>query len=197
MTARLTLICHAATAATRATAFAADEPIEAPAAARAGALAARIGHVDRAWSSPALCARQTAAALSLDAIADAALRDCNFGRWAGRKLAEVHAGDPQAVAAWLADPQAVPHGGESRAAISVRIAAWLQACVKDTGRIVAVTHASVIRAAILDVLDAPGAAFWRIDVAPLSMVELSSDGARWSLRAGTAVIAGYRPDGES
>src|SRR5262249_45656214 len=170
---------------------------EAPAVARAAALAPRISHVDRAWSSPALCARQTAAALGLDAIADAALRDCDFGSWAGRKLAEVHAGDPHAVAAWLADPEATPHGGESRTAMSVRIVAWLRSCVKDTGRIVAVTHASVIRAAILGVLDAPAAAFWRIDVPPLSMVDLSSDGARWSLRAGTAALAEHRPDRES
>jgi broad specificity phosphatase PhoE len=194
MTARLTLICHAATAATRAAAFPADEPIEARSEPQAAALARRIGRPDRAWSSPALCARQTAAALGLDATAHAALRDCDFGRWSGRGLADVQADDPRAVAAWLADPAAAPHGGESVAAMSDRIAAWLDECAKETGRLVAVTHASVIRAAVVRVLAAPARAFWRIDVAPLSMVDLGSDGARWNLRAGTEATE-RRPDG--
>jgi broad specificity phosphatase PhoE len=197
MTARLTLICHAATAATRAAAFPADAPIEARADTQLAAFARRIGRADLAWSSPALCARQTAAALGLDAAVDPALRDCDFGRWSGRSLAEVHADDPQAVAAWLADPVAAPHGGESVAAMSNRVAAWLDDCAKRAGRLVAVTHASVIRAAVVRVLDAPARAFWRVDVAPLSMVDLGSDGARWNLRAGTEATAERRAGGET
>jgi hypothetical protein len=34
------------------------------------------------------------------------------------------------------------------------------------------------------VLAAPAGAFWRIDVAPLAIIELGSDGRRWNLRAG-------------
>jgi broad specificity phosphatase PhoE len=195
MTARLILICHAATAATRAAAFPADEPIEARDAARAAALTRRIGLADRAWSSPALCARQTAAALGLDATAHAALRDCHYGRWSGRNLADVQAVDPHGIGIWLADPEAAPHGGESLAELFDRVAEWLDDRVKGTGRFVAVTHASVIRAAVLHVLDAPARSFWRIDVAPLGMVDLSSDGARWNLRPGDEATAERRLDG--
>jgi broad specificity phosphatase PhoE len=183
MPARLTLICHAATAATRGAAFPADEGIE-PGAAE---LAARLRRADRpwtrAWTSPALCARQTAAALGLEATVHSGLRDCGYGRWSGRKLADVQAEDPDGVAAWLADAAATPHGGEARSALLARVAAWLRERVAESGRIVAVTHPAVIRAAVMAVLDVPAAAFWRIDVEPLSVTELRSDGTRWTLRA--------------
>ena len=48
---------------------------------------------------------------------------------------------------------------------------------------VAVTHAAVIRAAILAVMGASAACFARIDVTPLSLTDLRSDGRRWTLRA--------------
>jgi len=37
------------------------------------------------------------------------------------------------------------------------------------------------------VLGAGAPAFWRIDVEPLSLTELSSDGRRWNLRQRSAV----------
>jgi broad specificity phosphatase PhoE len=183
MNRRLTLICHAATPATRAAAFPADEGIELAAQALAAALAPRLGHVDRACVSPGRAARDTAAALGLDAAPEPALRDCDVGRWAGRRLAQVQAEDAPGVAAWLADVAAAPHGGEPLAAVFGRVADWLGARVADRGHTVAVTHASVMRAAVLAVLAAP-AGFWRIDVAPLAIIELGSDGRRWNLRAG-------------
>ncbi len=182
MTRRLTLICHAATAATRAAAFASDQGIEPVGQARAAALRPCLGGVARAWASPALAARQTAAALGLDAREEPALRECDYGRWTGRKLAEVEAEDPRAIAAWLTDVEAAPHGGEPLAAVLGRVAAWLHAHAADRGHAVAVTHASVVRAAVLAALDAPARAFWRVDVAPLAMIELGSDGKRWNLR---------------
>jgi broad specificity phosphatase PhoE len=183
MSRRLTLICHAATAATRAAAFPADEGIEPAGAALAAALVPRIGRVDRAWASPAPAAQQTAAALGLHGQEAFALRDLAFGRWAGRRLADIAAEDPQGVAAWLANAGAAPHGGEPLAAVLGRVAAWLDACVAERGHVVAVTHAAVMRAAVVTVLGAPPAAFWRIDVAPLAIIELGSDGRRWNLRA--------------
>jgi broad specificity phosphatase PhoE len=184
MNRRLTLICHAATPATRAAAFPADDGIEPAAQALAAALVPRLGRVDRAVASPARAARETAAALGLDATPEPALRECDFGRWAGRGLADVQAEDAAGIAAWLADAAAAPHGGEPLAAVFGRVAAWLAARVADRGHTVAVTHASVIRAAVLGVLAAPAGAFWRIDVAPLAIIALSSDGRRWNLRAG-------------
>lgn len=187
---RLTLICHGATAATRSGAFPADEPLEERALARTAALQPMIRRADRAWTSPALRARQTAAALGLDAAAEPALRDVDAGRWAGRRLQEIQAEEPESVIAWLADPDAAPHDGETLSALLGRAGAWLDARAGDGGPGIAVTHAAVIRAAILHVLAAPASSFWRIDVAPLSLVELSHDGRRWAWRASSLPFAG-------
>ena len=190
MPTRLTLICHGATAATRSGAFPADEPLEERALARAAALRPMIRRADRAWTSPALRARQTAAALGLDAVEESALRDVDSGRWAGRRLEEIQAEEPDGVIAWLADPEAAPHGGEALSALLRRAASWLDARAGDGGHGIAVTHAAVIRAAILHALGAPASSFWRIDIAPLSVVELSHDGRRWVWRASTLPSAG-------
>ncbi|MGO1078552.1 histidine phosphatase family protein [Inquilinus sp. CA228] len=186
----LTLICHGATAATRSGAFPVDEPLEERALARAAALRPAIRRADRAWTSPALRARQTAAALGLDAMEEPALGDVDPGRWAGRRLQEIQAEEPDGVIAWLADPEAAPHGGEALSALLRRAAAWLDVRAGDGGHGIAVTHASVIRAAILHALGAPASSFWCIDIAPLSVVELSHDGRRWAWRASSLPSAG-------
>jgi broad specificity phosphatase PhoE len=191
MPTRLTLICHGATAATRSGAFPADEPLEERALARAAALRPAIRRADRVWTSPALRARQTAAALGLDTAAEEpALCDVDHGRWAGRRLEEVQAEEPENVIAWLADPDAAPHGGEALAALLRRAASWLDVRAGDGGHGIAVTHAAVIRAAILHALAAPASSFWRIDIAPLSLTELSHDGRRWAWRASSLPLAG-------
>lgn len=183
MSQRLTLICHGATVATRRAAFPADEPLDEGALGGAAALGGRLRRADRALTSPLLRARQTAAALSLDARAEPALRDLDCGRWAGRSLAEIAAAEPAGVAAWLRDPGAAPHGGEALSSLLPRVAAFLRSAGGAGGHTVAVTHAAVIRAAVLHVLDAPADAFWRIDVDPLSVTDLRHDGRRWALRA--------------
>jgi broad specificity phosphatase PhoE len=181
MTARLRLLCHAATAAARASAFPADEPIDAAALRKLAANPPRLGECDRCWTSPALRARQTAQALAHDATVEPRLRDCDHGRWAGRTLEEIQVEAPQAVAQWLHDPASAPHGGESIVALIARIAAWLDAQNAAPGRILAVTHAAVIRAAIVHALKAPPESFWRIDIAPMSLTQLSGANGRWNL----------------
>ena len=179
---RLRLLCHAPTAATRRAAFPLDEPAEPKGLAAAARLA--LPTPGRVLVSPARSARETAAVLGLAVTVDPVLRDCDWGDWRGRTLGEVAAAGPDAVAAWLADPDAVPHGGESLAALAVRVAAWMDGL---SGRVLAVTHPAVVRAAVLHALGAPLACFWRIDAAPLSLVELGRDNARWTLRAGRPV----------
>jgi broad specificity phosphatase PhoE len=183
MPARLTLICHGATAATRAAAFPGDEALEDGAVEQARTLGLSLRGRDRAVTSPALAARQTAAALSLDASVHPELRDCDYGRWCGRKLAEVQATHPGELAAWLSDPGAAPHGGESLLALMLRVSGWMADRLHEDGHTIAVTHAAVMRAAVIDTLGAPSQSFWRIDVEPLSLVDLRSDKRRWVLRA--------------
>jgi broad specificity phosphatase PhoE len=182
MPGRLTLICHGTTAATRASAFPLDEPLENGAAEQARVLSPALRRWDRAVTSPALGARQTADALSLDASVRPALRDCDYGHWRGRRLVDIQAAHPAEVAAWLSDHDAAPHGGESLLALMRRVSDWLADRLRDDGHTVAVTHAAVIRAVVIGVLDAPPQSFWRIDVEPLSRVDLRSDQRRWVLR---------------
>ena len=182
-TTRLTLIRHAPSAATRRSAFPLDEPPDARGLDEARGLASRLGRFDAAWSGPALRARQTAEALGLDPTVAPELDECDFGTWRGRTLAELHAEDPAAVAAWMEDPAAAPHGGESLLALLERVGGWLSARAGDGSRTVAVTHAGVIRSAVVCALDAPSLAFWRLDVAPLSLTVLHAHKGRWTVRA--------------
>jgi broad specificity phosphatase PhoE len=177
----LTLVCNASTKAVRGVAFPLDEPIDQQGHAKTLALASRLRRVDVSWTSPALRAKQTAAALGLNAAIDTALRDIDFGDWGGRSLTEIEAAAPDAVSRWVTDSSAAPHGGESITELLQRISAWLDIVAKTDGRVLAVTHAAVIRAAIILALDANPVSFWRIDVAPLCRVRLRSNSARWTL----------------
>lgn len=182
MKARLTLICHGATASNRAATFPVDEPLEDRAARQTVLLARHVEGVDRVWISPAGRAAQTAEILGLSGTVEPALRDCDYGRWAGKTIAAVHAEDPGGLADWMTTFEALPHGGESLATVFTRVAGWLDDRLADSGHSVAITHASVIRACLLHLLQAPPQAFWKLDVEPLSVTELSGDGRRWALR---------------
>jgi broad specificity phosphatase PhoE len=62
-----------------------------------------------------------------------------------------------------------------------RVAVWLGEQLATKGKVLAVTHASVIRAAIVHAIEAGPRSFWRIDVAPLSVARLSGHDGRWTL----------------
>jgi broad specificity phosphatase PhoE len=179
---RMTLICHGATAATRMAAFPLDEPLEDRAAQQATALRDALPHAPRVLASPAVRARQTAEALGLQAETETVLRECDYGRWAGRKLKDLQAAEPEAVALWLSDIAAAPHGGEAFSGVIQRVSAWLDEAMAGDADIVAITHSTVIRVVIVRVLAAPLTSFWRIDIEPLSIVELSGRGQSRQLR---------------
>jgi broad specificity phosphatase PhoE len=186
---RLTLVCAGATAATKAAAFPRDEPLVTRSIAAAAELARHARLSGRVVAAPSLAARQTAEILSPEAGEEQALADWNCGRWAGRRLAEVQESEPEAVAQWLSVPEAAPHGGESLAALYARVTAWLDARNGSERRIVAVTHAAIIRCAVVGSLGAPLRSFWLLDVSPLSITELSGDGKRWRVRSFGAAAA--------
>jgi broad specificity phosphatase PhoE len=182
---RLTWLCHAATTATRRAAFPADEAIEDRQQAAARALAGEIGACDRVIVAPERRTRQTAEALGLAVSIDPDLRDCDYGRWSGLSLADLSETEPDALSAWLATPDEAPYGGESVVDTIRRMAGWLDRHASDATRLLAVSHPAVIRAAVVHILEAPAASFWRIDVAPLGLVRMSHDGRRWTLMAGS------------
>lgn len=189
---RLLLVRHAATAATRAAAFPEDDDaLDAPALAAAAALRPALPARCEAASSPAARCRQTAAAAGLDARIDPDLAECDFGAWSSRTLADVAAEDPDAVARWMRDPEAAPHGGEALAPFAARVARWLDDQAHREGAAVAITHGGVVKAALVRALGAPLDAFWRIDVAPLAITELHAHGGRWTVARANCPVGGW------
>jgi broad specificity phosphatase PhoE len=179
---RLLLVRHAPTDATRATAFPGDEPLDERGRAAAARLAAALPSGAEPLSSPARRCRETAAAAGLtEPGLDADLAECDFGTWTGRSLADVHASDPDAALAWMTDPEARPHGGESLATFVVRVGRWLDRQAALDGRAIAITHGGVVKAALVRALGAPIDAFWRIDAAPLAITELHAHDGRWTV----------------
>jgi broad specificity phosphatase PhoE len=182
---RLILVRHGPTNASDASAFPLDEPLSAvgrAAAARLrGALAEDLGRA-RVLSSPALRCRQTAEAAGLEPSLEPAIAECDFGSWAGRTLAQIHAADPDASGAWMTDPDARPHAGESLLMFYARVSAWLDAeAAGEAAATIAFTHGGVVKAAVVHALGAPVSAFWRITVGPLSTTELFRRCASWEV----------------
>ena len=183
MTARLDLLAHGATAATRAARFPDDEALESTAAQALTALSGHVRWYACVLTAPARAARETAQALCVDAEVETALRDCDYGRWRGLASKDVAHREPDAFAAWLDDSGAAPHGGESVAELIERVGAWLTKASAPDGATLAITHASVVRAAIVNALGAGPSSYARIDVAPLSLARLSGHSQRWNLVA--------------
>ncbi|MFT3989716.1 histidine phosphatase family protein [Aestuariivirga sp.] len=179
MTRRLTLICQGATAATRVSAFPADDPLEELALRKH-----RPGPVKQGYAqvlvSPSRAAQETATLLGLSGTVEPALQDMDVGRWAGQGLANIA---PEDLARWLSDPDFAGHGGESLGNFIARAGDWLNTMAEGHGAVIAVTSAAFIRACIGGVLSTPFEAFWRIDIAPLTETDLRHDGRRWALRA--------------
>jgi broad specificity phosphatase PhoE len=165
-------------------AFPVDEPLDERGRAAAAALAAALPRRCDVLCSPAVRCRQTAEAAGLRARLGVAPAECDFGRWAGLKLADVDVG------AWMLDADAAPHGGESLRVFAARVAAWVDDEAERDGAAVAITHGGVIKAAVVHALGAPLDAFWRIDAAPLSITELHGHDRRWTVtRLNHAVAA--------
>jgi broad specificity phosphatase PhoE len=181
MTARLDLLAHGASVATRGAWFPDDDSLEASAVGVLQALRGRLRPYAQVLTSPARAARETAAALGFEAEVELALSDCDYGRWRGLASKDVAEREPDEFAAWLGDPAAAPHGGESLAVLIERIGAWLTQALASERATLAVTHAAVVRAAIVNALGAGSSSFARIDVAPLSLIRLSGHAGRWNL----------------
>lgn len=180
---RLLLLRHGSTVATRASAFPADEALDERGLATAGGLGGALAaHPVEVLSSPARRCLQTVDAAGLpEPTVEPALAECDFGTWARRTLADVHAEDAGAVTAWMTDPAAAPHGGETLSGFARRVGLWLDGQAQLDGSVVAVTHGGVIKAAVVHALQAPLTAFWRIDVAPLAITELHAHDGRWTV----------------
>ncbi len=197
MIAGFTFISHAATDAQRNAAFPLDEAIIEPERTRIAKLGATLPRAEQIWSAPEQRAQQTSRILGLQVLVASELRDCDYGQWRGRKMEEVQADDPEGLVAWLTVPNSIPHGGESIESLIGRVGKWLdeQTDVKHT---IAVTHPSVIRAAIVYALRLPAQSFWRFDISPVTLTDLRFSRDVWTVRCcGCPLRAGPNEDASS
>ena len=161
---RLLLVRHPGTAATREARLPADEP----ATGALPDLTDWLGRGGEVLTSPAVRCRVPGACVEPD------LRPWDLGDWSGLAL-----GDVPDLAGWRADPAFDAHGGESLLALHKRVQGLLQRWHDRSGRLAVVTHAAVIRAAVLQALQAPAAAAWDLDIAPGSVSELHTTPTGW------------------
>ncbi|WP_217548623.1 histidine phosphatase family protein [Streptomyces sp. GbtcB6] len=150
----------------------------------AGAARAVLSPREPAVRAPSIRCSETADAIGLVASSEPMLRDLNVGRWCGRTVGEVAATDPDGLTAWLTDPDATPHDGESVRQLCRRSADWLSSVAPHTGNAVAITEAAVIRAVLIDALAVPARAFWHLAVPPLCAVFLTWRGGGWDVQFG-------------
>lgn len=179
---RLTILCRGATAANLQTRFSSDDPLLVKEHTHLGKLAGALRRFDTVLHAPERSAVETAGALSGNSMPCAALRDVNYGRWNGQRATDIAERSPEDLQRWREDPFSAPHGGESFDAAQVRAVAWLQGLHAKGGNTLAVTHAVILKLLFLQVVGAPLTSIWHIDVEPLGMLVLTSDGRRWTLR---------------
>lgn len=107
------------------------------------------------------------------------LNDIDYGAWQSRSYEEIKGTDPRLFAAWMATPHLVRFpNGESLQDLVARSADALRLVLRrhanDT--IVLVSHDSVNRALLLQLLDQPLSAYWRLAQDPCCINEIDLAG---------------------
>ena len=108
----------------------------------------------------------------------------DLGRWTGRRLSAVAAEDPAGLQAWLSDPTAAPHGGESLADAQVRVGDVVDGRAWPDGRSVVVVSPVVARLLALHAIGGAADLGFRLDVRFGGLFELSRAGRGWRLLLG-------------
>jgi broad specificity phosphatase PhoE len=141
------------------------------------------GDAARVIASPARAAREMAACITPDFDVDPAFDDIDYGRWRGhsiRELADLHSTE---LAAWLTDPHARPHGGESIEMLAARVIDGIARIERAQPgmRCIVVTHAIVVKVAVAHALNTPLASVYAMNYAPGSATVLSRHGHEWTV----------------
>lgn len=147
---------------------------------QADGLAAVLGGAQRVICSPLARTRQTAERLGPPVTIDERWAELDYGDLDGVPMAEV----PEATwAAWRADLDWAPPGGESLAALAQRVRPACQELVEEArdADVVVVTHVSPIKAAVAWALGADDRIVWRMYSAPASITRIAVAGRTPSL----------------
>lgn len=179
MTSVIQLICQGETLANRNSRFPFDDPLTETSLNQVRELRQRFGPFSQIWTAPELAARQTTRELGLRGESVPELAEPGYGRWAGSPIKKVVEQDYGEFQRWLSGE--APPGGESIAQVMDRAGTWLSVRAADRGGQGAIVSSAVIRAIVIQLLNAPVSAFQLIDIQPLSVTMLRSNGKRWHL----------------
>ena len=159
-----------------------DPPLSDEGRAQAAALAARIPRDARVIASPLLRTRQTAEAFGLPFDIDERWIELDYGELDGLALRDVPA---DLWREWRADPAFAPPGGESLAALGVRVRAACTELIDEIREhdVVVVSHVSPIKAAIAWALGAGDDLSWRLFVQVASIARIGADQWGTTLRS--------------
>jgi alpha-ribazole phosphatase len=174
----LWLIRHAPVDGPRGVIHAPDAPADLGDTAAIAVLKAKLPLAAFAVCSPARRTRETARALGLDAMEDAAFREQDFGAWTGRRHNDLVAELGEAYREFWRSPAANrPPGGESFVDQIARARAGLASL--PGGDVVLVVHSGTIRALLAIALDlAPDSAL-RFVIDPLSLTRIDRLANGW------------------
>jgi broad specificity phosphatase PhoE len=119
--------------------------------------------------------REIAASLDTPIEHDERLLELDYGDWDGRKFAEISDAEWQR---WRNDPAFAPPGGESLVSVGARIAEFCDEHLRTEATVVAVSHVSPIKSAVIYALGIGDEATWRmhLDVASFTRVGRRGDG---------------------
>ena len=126
-------------------------------------------------------AAEIARALGAPVEVDDRLVELDYGDWDGRKLGEV---SPDEWEQWRRDPSFSPPGGESLEAVGRRVAEFCTEWSGSDRTVVAVSHVSPIKAAVVWALGVADATSWRMHLDVASITRIGS-------RGGPPFLAGY------
>jgi broad specificity phosphatase PhoE len=152
-----------------------DPPLTELGRRQAAALASALGACDRVISSPLARARETAAAFACPVEIDERWIELNYGTFDGLAPGAV---PPTVWDQWRSDPDFVPGGGESLAALGARVREACRELAGDaaTSDVVVVTHVSPVKAAVGWALDVGDEVAWRLYVYDASVCRILTAG---------------------
>jgi alpha-ribazole phosphatase len=167
----LWLVRHALVDGPRGLIHGAEAPADIGDAASLAALKAKLPAKAFAVCSPARRTRETARALGLDPVKEAAFGEQDFGAWTGRRHDDLvlEFGDAY-QGFWKLPASNKPPGGESFLDQIGRTAAGLASL--PAGDVVLVVHSGTVRAALAIALDLAPEAALRFVIDPLSLTRI-------------------------
>jgi broad specificity phosphatase PhoE len=159
-----------------------DPPLSEEGRRQAATLAAKIPDGARVIASPLLRTRETAEAFGRPVELDERWIELDYGELDGLPLRDVPA---DLWREWRADSAFAPPGGESLAALGVRVRAACTDLVDEIRErdVVVVSHVSPIKAAIAWALGAGDDLSWRLFVQVASIARIGADQWGTTLRA--------------